>query len=272
MNQHKNLILKTIALFLVLFVIVIPALPSHNYKKVQATAVVDPRVFNAVLASIGGTAIALSLMSNNFSIPANDFEILRSNFQTSLQADPDKLANWTKMQTDYLAKGMVYTATATELAKAGVVDVYNNFLTYLKTKTFFADTTGVSYVFGNYTVGESYYLKNEFTLVKNSIKSTTFGTYDFGHYLADYVPSGYGYSQCLGQAIISSNDTSNSIFTLSIFHQGFTYQIGLNNDCNSKPAEMRQLVLALCNSFHVNILLQFPTFNTSDLVFGTANY
>ena len=129
----KN-VLKKIAVVMVLVMFVIPCssfvIPSYE-KKVQANEVIDAVFFSAVLACIGGTALLGLNISDNFNIPTVDFNNLKENMQTGLLNDPVKSQAWFKMQSDYLVNGSLSAVTASQLASAGVNDVYNNFISYL---------------------------------------------------------------------------------------------------------------------------------------------
>lgn len=141
MNQQKNLIMKSLALTLVLFIIVIPALPSQQYKKVEASGgIIDNRFFNAVLAMVGGTSLALAVMGNQFQLSNLDFTNLKDTWETTLENDAVKKAAWLDMQTKYLAGGAAYAITAPELAKIGIYDLYTQLKDRLAT-LFYPTTT-----------------------------------------------------------------------------------------------------------------------------------
>lgn len=78
MNQSKNLIMKSLALTLVLFIIVIPSLPSHHYKKVHAQSFAEQTASLTVIAMILTTLATQGIVSNNYSISNSDLTAIRS--------------------------------------------------------------------------------------------------------------------------------------------------------------------------------------------------
>lgn len=122
---------RIIAVLLV-FALLIPIFP--NRTNVYASGeLVDIRFFNAVVCALGITAAGVTyMMSSSFSIPEVDMISLKDKFQTTLDQDAKKKAEWMDAQSKYLAGGVAQTMGAATLAKMGINDILGDFNNYMK--------------------------------------------------------------------------------------------------------------------------------------------
>lgn len=280
MNQSKNLIMKSLALTMVLFIIVIPALPSQQYKKVEASeGVVDPQFYAAVLTMIGVTSVMIGSMSDNFSIPSTDFTALKDQFAQTLEADATKKAAWMNAQTDYLSGGVAKTMGAVELAKIGVNDLYNQFSDYLNNKPVLVDNSGTettSLVIDNMTITKTVDSVNGYTGYMNYLTRANLNPWSFEYYGGQNV-----YVQKDVYSVISPDNGlhysiagrygTSTVFGLTVEWYQYVNVIANLNINGTLTNNQLQYLLSQLTSIGINVKDKYPDILTTGVINGSIS-